>query len=334
MRSQMLEGKEDFATLEDVDRETFGRFVEWLYRGHYHAAMPTQSTSPDQPSGDGSVANALQSSTSAFSFPPKLDSQGSTLTEAPQNKFSVFETPPSGASGAGASLFGAPAVGETPQSTNGFSGKSEKAIRDSVPQWHGPNPFGTSVVTERQRSPFGDSRGPQTQRKQKPETMPSSTGQKAKDFFFQRKYNIRQTVKSLPQPLRQTVKCLPQPRQNIDKYENYSEVFLCHAHLHIFAEKYDVQPLKVLAVEELHAALATFTLYQERTGDILKLLRYVYKEAPVQTNKMEDLRTLMTQYVDSEVETLIKDENLGKHLMEDGGALLEDFLKVARRRLV
>lgn len=312
---------ETLAVLKDVDQETFRRFVEWLYRGYYHAAMPTQLTSPDQPSGDGNVANTLQSSTSAFSFPPNLDSQGSVLTEAPKNIFGGFEIPPNGASGAGFSLFGAPVVGKPPQSTSGFSWGSRKAIDESVPQWQGPIPFGTSVVAERQRSPFGDSRDPQ--QTQKLEADPSSTSQKAKDFFIQRKYNVRQKVKSLPQP-----------RQNRDKSENYSEVFLCHAHLHIFAEKYDIQPLKVLAVEELHATLAVFTLHQERTGDILNLLRYVYKEAPVQTNKMEDLRTLMTQYVDSEVETLIKDESLGKHLMESDGRLLEDFLKVIRRRLV
>ncbi|KAG6997773.1 hypothetical protein G7Y79_00038g075320 [Physcia stellaris] len=301
MQSSTLEGKEDSAVLEDVNQETFRRFVEWLYRGYYHAAMPTQLTSTDQPSEDGIVANTLQSSTSAFSFPPNIVSQCSVWTDAPKDINGGFEIPPKGASGAGVSLFGALVAGKNPQSTSGFPWGSRKAIDESVPQWQGPNPFADAEA-------WAD---------------PSSAGQKAKNFFSQRKYNVRQKVKSLPQP-----------RQNKDKSENYSEVFLCHAHLHVFAEKYDIQPLKVLAVEELHAALAVFTLHQERTGDILNLLRYIYKEAPVQTNKMEDLRTLMTQYVDSEVETLIKDENLGKYLMEVDGRLLEDFLKVIRRRLV
>lgn len=79
--------------------------------------------------------------------------------------------------------------------------------------------------------------------------------------------------------------------------------------------------------------MAIFTLYQHRTGDILKLLRYVYKEAPEQANKTEDLRTLMTQFVESEIETLIKDESLGKHLLEDDGGMIEDFLNIVRKRL-
>ena len=34
----MLEAKQGFATLEDVDQGTMVRFIEWLYRGYYHAA--------------------------------------------------------------------------------------------------------------------------------------------------------------------------------------------------------------------------------------------------------------------------------------------------------
>lgn len=34
--------------------------------------------------------------------------------------------------------------------------------------------------------------------------------------------------------------------------------------------------LKILALEELQATLACFTLYDERTGDIVELRRYVY----------------------------------------------------------
>ena len=116
----------------------------------------------------------------------------------------------------------------------------------------------------------------------------------------------------------------------MDKGEDYSEVFLSHARLYVFADQYDIQALKVLAMEELHALLAVFTLYKERTGDIISLLRYTYAE----TNEKDsgnNLRTLVTRYVEAEIETLIQDDTLGTLIIEDGGTLLSDFLKVMRK---
>lgn len=48
---------------------------------------------------------------------------------------------------------------------------------------------------------------------------------------------------------------------------------------------------------------------------------------------MEDLRELMVQYVETEIGVLIRDEGLGALMIEDGGCLLGDFLRVVRRRL-
>ncbi|KAL9129114.1 MAG: hypothetical protein Q9175_007385 [Cornicularia normoerica] len=87
-----------------------------------------------------------------------------------------------------------------------------------------------------------------------------------KETFISRRYTVRQGVFEIPPP---------RPNQNPE--ENYTDVFLSHAQLYVFAEKYDVQPLKVLALEELHATLAIHTLYLERTGDIIALLRYIYR---------------------------------------------------------
>ena len=48
---------------------------------------------------------------------------------------------------------------------------------------------------------------------------------------------------------------------------------------------------------------------------------------------MEDLRTLMKQYVESEIDSLLEDDDLGDHLMGTEGAILGDFLKIVRKRL-
>ena len=86
-----------------------------------------------------------------------------------------------------------------------------------------------------------------------------------------------------------------QPRSNKDQAENYFEVFLEHARLYVFVDEYDIQSLKVLAMKELHTSLTVFTLYQQRTGDIVSLLRYIYEKTDETRADVEDSRTLMTQ---------------------------------------
>ena len=65
---------------------------------------------------------------------------------------------------------------------------------------------------------------------------------------------------------------LPPTRGNRGSSEDYTDVFLSHARLYVFAEMYDIQILKTLALEELHSTLANYTLYQSRTGDVIDLL--------------------------------------------------------------
>lgn len=126
---------------------------------------------------------------------------------------------------------------------------------------------------------------------------------------------------------------LPPPRQNQSPSENYSDVFLSHARLYVFAEKYDIQPLKLLALDELHAILVVFTLYPDRTGDIVDLLRYVYTHTDEPREGIEDMRTLMTHYVGYQMDTLMGDQDLKDFMIEDGGPLLGDFISMVGRRI-
>lgn len=143
-----------------------------------------------------------------------------------------------------------------------------------------------------------------------------------KESFIQRRYTVRNIKKDAPQP-----------RPNSNKQEEYSEVFLGHARLYVFADKYDVTNLKVLAMEELHATLAEYTLYQERTGDVVALLRYVYANTADSKDGVEDLRTVLTQYMEAEIDTLIKNEDLQELMLQDGGPLLAELMKVMRKKL-
>lgn len=143
-----------------------------------------------------------------------------------------------------------------------------------------------------------------------------------KEAFISRRYTVRQGVSEIPPP---------RPNQNPE--EDYTDVFLSHAQLYVFAEKYDIQPLKVLALEELHATLAIYTLYLVRTGDIIALLRYVYGNTGESEGVEGDLRNVLTIYIGYEMDTLMKDEDFRDVMIEDGGPLLGDFMRMVRKRI-
>jgi len=141
-----------------------------------------------------------------------------------------------------------------------------------------------------------------------------------KEAFINRKHTARQESIRIPPPL-------PNQQSN----EDYTEVFLCHARLYVFADKYDVQPLRALALEELQATLAIFTLYLERTADVITLLRYVYTH--YNEVEDEDMRMMLTHYIGYEMDTLMEDEDFRCLMIEDGGALLADFMGMVEQRL-
>lgn len=147
------------------------------------------------------------------------------------------------------------------------------------------------------------------------------TSEELKEAFLRREYVVRRDVIDIPPA-----------RANQEKSEDYTEVFLSHARLYVFAEKYDIQLLKTLAFERLHHTLATYTLYQNRTGDIMTLLRFVYDNTQNYAGTVDDLRKMMRDYVGFEMNVLIKDKQFSALIIEDGGPLLLDFMdKVAER---
>ena len=124
----------------------------------------------------------------------------------------------------------------------------------------------------------------------------------------------------------------PGPRSNRAPEEDYTEVFLAHARMYVFAEKYDIQPLRTLALLKLHHTLSIFTLFPERVGDIMTLLKYVYMNTAEAVDGNEDIRTMLAHYIGCEMETLTKDGEI-KDLMLDNGDMLGDFLKMFALRV-
>lgn len=71
----------------------------------------------------------------------------------------------------------------------------------------------------------------------------------------------------------------PKPRSNEVPQEDDTEVLLSHARLYVFAEQYDIQPLRKLARHKLHRTLADYKLFPRHVRYITTLPRYVYAKA-------------------------------------------------------
>ena len=255
MNGEMKEAQESCATLEDVEKGTFLRFVEFLYDGYYTPAEPiTRSGSPE---------------------PRDLIDDDNDTTIA--TDITAWSTP-------------------LPQR--------------SLP-WPGP---GTS-----EKEASGQPRS----------GILTTMGQHTTRAAAKASFSSRQDRASV----RKHVKEAPQPRANKSDQEDYSEVFLSHARLYVFANMYQIAILKTLALEELEATLAVFKLHRKRVRDIVALLQYFYAETTSSTSEEVSLKDVMQHYVATEMETLIKNKYFRNLIIEDGGPLLGDVMTVVGRRL-
>ena len=142
-----------------------------------------------------------------------------------------------------------------------------------------------------------------------------------RDSFYSRKPDVRGDCNTAP------------PRKNGKASENYTDIFTCHAQLYVFADVQDIQPLKLLALDELHAVLTVFELYPERTGDIVTLLRYVYGNTVSPSQGEEPLRKVVSDYVGFEMDVLMKDEKFATSMVENGGDMLRDYMSNVSKRI-
>ena len=155
---------------------------------------------------------------------------------------------------------------------------------------------------------------------------PLSTKKKKQDRMWI-KFQRRQYPVSLAQPF--------SPPQNHEPCEDFSGVFLAHAKLYVFADQWDVRPLRNLVLYKLHQTLCNFTLYQERVVDIVELLEYAYDNEHIkdrQGKTVDQLRVLLCSYVACALEDLRKSEDF-EDLLEEKGALGHDIIDQLTKHL-
>ncbi|KAK0246930.1 hypothetical protein LTS09_017927 [Friedmanniomyces endolithicus] len=121
-------------------------------------------------------------------------------------------------------------------------------------------------------------------------------------------------------------------RANTESCEEYTDVFLSHAHLYSFADRYDVEGLRELALYKLHQTLVKFTLFNERIGDVSELLCYAYDNTPERPGYQEWLRDLVLRYVACHIERAHKDPTLVM-AVKRGNSISVDLIDCLVQRL-
>ncbi|KAG6183511.1 hypothetical protein E4U36_002651 [Claviceps purpurea] len=95
-----------------------------------------------------------------------------------------------------------------------------------------------------------------------------------------------------------------------DMDKEYSELFISHAKIFVFAQYYGVEALMGLSMRRLHEALCGFGLSRERIGDILALIRYCYdRPGPEKLKKM--VASYSAAIVNSQVSDVVAECFLG-----------------------
>ena len=114
--------------------------------------------------------------------------------------------------------------------------------------------------------------------------------------------------------------------------EDYSEVFLSHARLYVFAETYQIPGLKAIAAQNLDDVLHQFTCYPQRIGDIIGLVEYIYENTPEREQHEEILREVISHFVANNLKDLVQSTKF-QELLARGGSFVTDLCEKVSHRL-
>lgn len=117
-----------------------------------------------------------------------------------------------------------------------------------------------------------------------------------------------------------------QPPRNNKRRDDCTEVFLCHARLCKFSDKYEYYDLLTLSLQKLRLTLSTHKLHQERAAAVLALLRYTYKHTMDYKEGRDKLRNLVLDYATCYIKQLMREQTF-LDLLEEGGEPTGDIVR-------
>lgn len=181
-------------------------------------------------------------------------------------------------------------------------------------------PFKSPTIPT-EASPFKDPSW--TDRKDRKDVLPQMS--KIKQDNTPTKTSENKPFKDLDYPARIPAmeffkSCKPRPNQ---PSEDFTPVFIAHAELYVFAEKYGIKTLKQTTLHKLHKTLAIYKMNPADIRPIIELIRYTFSEDNTldQENHVDDLRELVIAYITGEIKTIGKCPQF-LILLEEGGAFV------------
>jgi hypothetical protein len=266
----MTEAMERCALFEDIDKETSVRFCEYDYTGDYPVPSPGIVTV----SQDTESRNGINEEQTISSSVPGLESEVPPQEEQPREDL-MNETDDN-----------LHAKDKVPEPIDEFHTQSPQQLVDTTSSWltrkkdkkkasQSALDFGSFGQTHT----FAGFDTPHPQQRSKKDTL-------CEDF--------RMAYSSWDGPVFE-------PYKNCDPSESFTEIFLCHARLYAFADRYQIDSLRTLVLYKLRRTLAAFRLFPERVPDIFELVQFSYAN----TREPDDLRNLVTEYVVCFIEYLV-----------------------------
>lgn len=115
------------------------------------------------------------------------------------------------------------------------------------------------------------------------------------------------------------------PRDGNNEHENYTSIFLCHARLYKFSDRYGCETLMDLTLQKLRLTLSKYTFYSLRASDVVELVRYTYAHTAISDYSADKLRALVLDYVVCYSRELL-DSAPFLELLSDGGSLPTELM--------
>lgn len=110
-----------------------------------------------------------------------------------------------------------------------------------------------------------------------------------------------------------------------DKGQDFTDVFLCHACLYKFSERYQIPGLMNLALRKLRLTLANYVFRQSQAAAVIELIRYAYTHTMDYEKGRDKLRSLVLDYAVCYIHQLEREQSF-THLLREGGHLPSDLI--------
>lgn len=117
-----------------------------------------------------------------------------------------------------------------------------------------------------------------------------------------------------------------------DWSQDYLPVFLSHAQLYVFADKYEIPDLGRLAARRLDEALGSFQFTSLCATDFAHLMQYIYDNTAEREDEADVLRSIVGIFIANNVKSLIDTESFVA-IIENGKSLARDIVQKIVARL-